>query len=100
MTDLGDVVSENETRPTFAFCERVSATPTSKEHIREVGREGIKLGGGIPNTALCGYDVVRGWDLARPVTPDGVLVLSTPRPGDDRIFLCGDCASAFLAVSP
>lgn len=57
----------SETR--FAFCEPSNATPFSREHIRRVGAEGLKLGGGVPSPALCGADlryrlgpVVRGDD--------------------------------------
>lgn len=86
--------------PTHAFCEPVSATPTSYEHIREVGEEGLKPGGGVPNLPLCGRDLRRGWDLKTPVTPDMVRTLAAPRPGDGRVFLCPRCADAYLRDHP
>jgi len=83
---------------TLAFCEPVTATPFSHEHIRTVGPEGLKLGGGAPNTVLCGRDLYGGWDLRSEVTPDLVLRLSTPREGDGRVFLCPECADAYQAA--
>ena len=83
------------TVPEFAFCERSTATPTSPIHIRRVGEEGLKLGGGIPALPLCGSDLWHGWDLSGPVTPDAVRVQSTPRPGDGRVFLCSGCTAAY-----
>lgn len=82
--------------PLFAFCEPVWATPTSCEHIRTVGPEGLKLGGGAPNPALCGLDLRHGWDLKTEVTVESVTSLAAPRAGDDRVFLCPDCAQAYL----
>lgn len=86
--------------PQFAFCEPVTATPMSKEHIRPVGPEGLKLGGGVPVPALCGRDLHMGWDLETPVTADMVDRLAAPRPGDGRVFLCGPCADAWRTLNP
>lgn len=86
--------------PSHAFCEPVHATPTSPEHIREVGDEGLKLGGGVPNPALCGRDLRKGWDLSTPVTPDMVTRLAASREGDGRVFLCPACAEAYLSNHP
>lgn len=85
--------------PEFAFCEPVTATPTSPIHIRRVGEEGLKLGGGIPVAPLCGREsVIRGWDLRGAVTPESVHDQSTPRSGDGRVFLCVKCAEAYNAL--
>jgi hypothetical protein len=84
--------------PAFAFCEPVWATPTSHEHIRTVGEEGLKLGGGVPNPALCGRDLRHGWDLKMEVTTESVTSLASPREGDGRVFLCPGCAEAFLTL--
>lgn len=80
----------------FAFCERVTASPMSLEHIREVGAEGLMLGGGIPNVALCGADVRRGWDLSSEVTEGTVERLATARTGDGHVFLCDTCARLWV----
>lgn len=80
--------------PAYTFCEPVSATATSHHHIRQVGSDGIKPGGGILGAALCGRDVSRGWDLAGEVTVASVG--SQPRPGDGRVFVCPPCAEKYL----
>jgi hypothetical protein len=82
----------------FAFCERISATASSPQHIRRVGTEGLMLGGGAPETTLCGTLLRGGWDLPSPVTWTLVESLSTPRPSDGRVFLCGDCAESYRSV--
>jgi hypothetical protein len=83
----------------FAFCEPVSATATSPWHIRRVGPEGLKLGGGIPTPPLCGREsVIRGWDLTSAVTAESVRLGSTPREGDGRVFLCRACTDAYNAL--
>lgn len=88
-----------EAAPSHAFCEPVTATPTSYWHIREVGPEGLKLGGGVPNAPLCGRDLRHGWDLTSKVTPESASTSSQPRPGDGRIFLCPSCAESYLSVN-
>lgn len=75
----------------YAYCEPNWASATSKWHIREVGSEGLKLGGGIPPDALglCGTDViVKGWDRCEVRTEDHLvrMTLSETNP------LCMDCA--------
>lgn len=64
--------------PVYALCEPSGASTLSREHIRRVGPEGIKPGGGIPDNehgiALCGHSVVHGWDIPqRPVEPQEFL---------------------------
>jgi hypothetical protein len=78
----------------YSFCERVTATPTSPEHIRVVGEEGLKLGGGAPDTVLCGASLSKGWDLNNAVDAETVRRLSTPRDADGHVFLCLRCAEA------
>lgn len=85
--------------PTYSFCEHVNATPTSPEHLRTVGDEGQKFGGGVPGNALCGRDLRFGWDLATPVTDESVRALSSPRSGDGRVFLCRTCAAIYLTTT-
>lgn len=86
------------TERVLAFCEPVHARPMGQEHIREVGPEGFKYGGGIPVAALCGFNVVMGWDMQRPVTPEAVKTLAAPRAGDGHVWLCGGCASEALLL--
>src|SRR5690242_13327177 len=83
---------------TLAFCERSTATAYSKEHIRMVGREGLKLGGGAPDTALCGTPLRAGWDLQTPVDIPTVVRLGSPREGDGRVFLCAGCRDEALRI--
>lgn len=83
----------------YAFCEPVTAVAMGKEHIRVVGPEGRRLGGGIPHGdaggVLCGRDLGRGWDLGREVTPRIVEILTTPRDGDSHVWVCPKCAEAY-----
>lgn len=83
----------------FAFCEPVTATSMSKWHIRRVGPEGLRFGGGVPIEALCGFDVRRGWDIEAAVTPEFALRLVTPRAGDGNVALCLACYEAWLTAS-
>jgi hypothetical protein len=52
----------------YAFCEPVTATVRSYEHIRVVSDGILYLGGGVPTPTLCGYDLRRGWDVPTGVT--------------------------------
>lgn len=83
--------------PAYSFCEHVGATPTSPIHLRSVGEEGQKFGGGVPGAALCGLDLRKGWDLPQPVTPASVLADMTPRSGDGRVFGCTVCDTIYLS---
>lgn len=78
--------------PRFAHCERVTATPTSPIHIREVGPEGLKFSGGIVGEALCGRDVARGWDLPGEVAEPFQTVRET---GPD----CAECVERWRAAT-
>ena len=53
----------------FAFCESVFAVPNGTWHIRAVGEEGLKLGGGA-SAPLCGFGGhwQNGWDLNVEIT--------------------------------
>jgi hypothetical protein len=61
-------------KPKYAFCESAHASSISPWHIREVGKAGLKLGGGIDTSTFCGR--VRpledrgggGWDLNVRIT--------------------------------
>jgi hypothetical protein len=57
----------------YAFCEPTTATGFSSWHIRELGPEGKKLGGGVTTKSLCGHvrpypSGIGGWDLDVPIT--------------------------------
>lgn len=85
----------------YSFCESVYATPTSPHHIREVGPEGLKQGGGVPVPALCGRDLHRGWDTHAldPAVNDAarLIRLSTPIATDDnRVHVCPKCVAEYL----
>ncbi|MBT0771753.1 hypothetical protein KIH74_22625 [Kineosporia sp. J2-2] len=72
----------------LAFCESNWAGPESPWHIRVVGSEGLKPGGGVNATALCGREI-KGWDLP------------ASRPTRDTIsykHVCPGCAGAFDAI--
>lgn len=87
-------MSEQKTEKVrLAFCEPSSATVRSKEHIRVVGPEGFKYGGGIPTPALCGYDLRHGWDLNVPVHPARFNTAADLNP------TCAACVDAFFALS-
>lgn len=51
----------------LAYCETSSATVYSPHHVRIVGAEGLKTGGGAPGDALCSRPLRNGWDI-REVT--------------------------------
>jgi hypothetical protein len=82
--------------PQYSFCERSTATATSPWHIRRVGEEGIKLGGGAPDTALCSAELRKGWDVQREVTAQAVILLSKVDESGRR-GLCENCAGCYLA---
>jgi hypothetical protein len=55
--------------PKFAFCEHTTAGSRTPWHIRIVGPEGLKLGGGCPAPLCRTYDRwINGWDMATPVS--------------------------------
>lgn len=84
--------------PTLAFCERVTAGPFTPWHIRRVGVEGLKLGGGAPDTVLCGAELRHGWD--RELAVDTASVERLLRPDDKgRTAVCVACAVAFKIIS-
>jgi len=49
-----------------SFCEKATAGPWSRWHIRPLTEIGRKLGGGADTVALCGTKVA--WDLAVEIT--------------------------------
>lgn len=83
----------------LAFCEPSNATVYSKTHIRVIGAEGRKYGGGALPTVLCGYDIRRGWDL--PNVIDAEMVERALAVADDRGrpgMLCRDCGEEALSL--
>lgn len=86
-------MSERPVTLGYAFCEPSWATTSSREHIREV-LDGLRLGGGITEPALCGADLAGGWDLITPVNTErvrrGLSAECNPT--------CRDCADLWLAA--
>lgn len=79
----------------LAFCERVTATPTSPMHIRRVGPEGRKYGGGAPDTTLCWRALNNGWDLEQPVSDVAVRRLQDRQHDTGSHLLCRECTVAY-----
>lgn len=80
----------------YAYCEPVTASTRSPQHIRTVGAEGLRLGGGAPDSTLCGYPLDRGWDQDAPVTVADVrreLEMDAP---PEINPLCRGCGEEFL----
>jgi hypothetical protein len=54
----------------YSFCESVTATSYSPWHIRQLTKEGKKLGGGVDTPSLCGrVKKMKGWDLETDINP-------------------------------
>jgi len=63
-----------DTPPEFSFCEPDTASSLSRWHIRRVGPEGIKTGGGVYVAPLCweenrNYPWRNGWDVGVEFDP-------------------------------
>lgn len=80
-------------RVTHAFCESVHATPDSPVHLRAIGPEGLKPGGGIPTPALCGRDLHGGWDIPDDQVTAARVTALLEHTGPGR--LCPSCATAY-----
>jgi hypothetical protein len=53
----------------FSFCESVHACPQLCWHIRKLDKHGLKPGGGVTQSSLCGLvKVGYGWDLDVPIS--------------------------------
>ncbi len=76
----------------FSFCEPSHATVYSRVHIRRVGPEGRKPGGGVPTLPLCGRDLAHGWDLPSQVTAERVEVTLDA----EHNPTCRACAAAWV----
>lgn len=87
------------TKPTLtlAYCETSSATTFSPHHVRVVGPEGLKLGGGAPGSALCGRDLRHGWDV-REVSRDELVSARVDRDPDWPGHTCRACRDEALAL--
>lgn len=80
----------------LSLCETVTAGPLASNHVRRVGPEGLKLGGGIPGLALCGQVVARGWDL-RTTDVAEIVRLSQSINDAGRPWVCRRCAGKAMA---
>jgi hypothetical protein len=81
---------------TLAYCETSSATVLSPHHVRVVGPEGLKTGGGAPGSALCGRNLRHGWDIRETTAAE----LASDRVEPDRNHpghTCRGCRDAALA---
>lgn len=81
----------------LSLCETVTAGPLASNHVRRVGPEGLKLGGGAPGAALCGRDLAKGWDLrvadAASIRRGAETVNDAGRP-----WVCRPCADEALTI--
>ncbi len=82
----------------LSLCETVTAGPLASNHVRVVGPEGLKLGGGAPGAALCGRDLAKGWDL-REINAQEIHRLSQSINDAGRPWVCRPCADAALALT-
>jgi hypothetical protein len=77
----------------FALCERVTASPGSPHHIRELTEVGMKRGGGADTLALCGAEVA--WDtMAVDLSEVPEMVANQ----HDNYRYCSSCAAAATAI--
>jgi hypothetical protein len=81
----------------LALCETMHAGPLASNHVRQLGPEGLKLGGGIPGAALCGRDLAKGWDL-RETTAEEVSRLAKSINDAGRPWVCRACAAKVAAL--
>lgn len=89
-------------KPVFAYCETVTASPFSPHHIRQLTEVGLKLGGGADTPALCGRALNGGWDTQLIPADADVLAESAESPSlySTTWKLCRTCALVYLAVTP
>lgn len=77
----------------YFYCEPVTATTVSREHIRWSDDAAGKFGGGIVGEALCGRSMDRGWDLDTDVEARGVAFRTQAHVNP----LCEKCADLWAA---
>jgi len=65
-TTSADTTPHHGSTPRFALCEHSFLTAPHHRHIREIGDDGLHIGGGLDARALCGERVDK--DLAE-LTP-------------------------------
>lgn len=83
------------TKPRFAYCEPVTATGITPDHIRRITDAGLKLGGGADTDALCGREL--GWDHRFVPEDDDVLALSETYVNNVRL-VCPECAQVMVDI--
>jgi len=81
-------------KPPFAFCEPSFAGSLRPWCIRRVGPEGLKLGGGVPDGALCKRWSCNGWDLRVRIRPGHFECRA-----NERATVCPECAAEYLAAT-
>lgn len=81
--------------PEFSFCERVTATPTSPLHIRELTARGLFTSGGADTAALC--EAVVAWDTHK-ISLSELPEMAAAQHATFRI--CQSCTDAAIARVP
>ncbi|WP_159599502.1 hypothetical protein [Agromyces humi] len=82
--------------PVYAYCETITAGPTTRNHIRPITEAGLKTGGGADTVAICGREVA--WDLR---TADIYHLPGVTAEGVD--WICANCraeAERIAAATP
>jgi hypothetical protein len=78
--------------PGLALCERVTASPTSPHHIRQLTERGMFKGGGADTPALCG--AVVAWDTSSVTLDQIPRIVENSHPS---YHLCVTCVAAATA---
>ncbi|GAB2733873.1 hypothetical protein [Nocardioides pakistanensis] len=89
---------EPQSSPRFAFCEQVWATPTSPWHIRAVGTDGLRPGGGIVGESLCCRELTGGWDIPTRIVDEATLERLLTPDSDGRLAVCVACFAAWRST--
>lgn len=86
-----------EVTPQYALCERVTASPTSPQHIRLLPTGEVFPSGGADGPALCGAKVA--WDTRRVLLADVPRIIANQTPTNHLCTLCVTVASQASATS-
>lgn len=82
----------------LSLCETVTAGPLTPNHVRWVGPEGLKVGGGLRGpalAALCGRDLAGGWDV-RAVDVAELRRLARAGFDSGQQWVCESCTAEAL----
>jgi hypothetical protein len=86
---------EKDEKPEYAFCERSTAGPLARWHIRKLTEAGLKLGGGIDTPSLCKQvlplgpvrGATGGWDINVRITKEQLA------------HACVDCCAEYVTAT-